>query len=153
VVVPEEDVLRFEVSVQDTDCVRCGHGIAELGRNTPKLGFTKRRPMIGQRATFHVLHHEVRKVVLKTRGVHADDVRVSGETPKSLALAFETPAIVTAGERSPPNFDRYVTIEVDLPGQPHITEPAGTDTPDRFDSRQLNWTRCTHFARRSPFAT
>ena len=91
---------------------------------------------IGERAAGDVLEHEIGKAVAHPGGVHANDVGVAAQSAERLAFPLEASLIVLVLERAVADLHRHLAVEVDLPSEPHLAEPARPDPGHRLDSGQ-----------------
>jgi len=130
----QEDVLGFQITVDDSAEVRRGQPVGDLRSNPDSFLPSERAGLdaLAQRLALEQLHHSDGHVVHDGQLVDGNDAGV-GERRDRAGFGFEPPAHLRVGrDVRGHDFDGHLACQAGIPGAVDLAHAAGADRLDDF---------------------
>ena len=130
----DEQVLRFEVAVDDPAIVRRGQACGDIGSQPDRARRRERRAgeQRAERRAFEQFVDDVRRTIVLARVVNDDDVRMV-QRPRGASFLLETTEPIRIGrKRRRENLDGDVAAEAFVLGAIHLAHAAFPERGEHF---------------------
>ena len=152
----DEDIVRFQIAVDDTFCVRGGETVGHVRHQLDRVapGQWAARQAGAQVLAFQQLDHRDRLAIDERELVNGHDVRVRNRGDRSCLVLEALPHLHIVGEMVGQHLERDVAAQPRVAGAIDLTHATGADGREHFELRETcTWgqTQRGSCADRQPF--